>query len=248
MRRRFVRPGFECLDRAVPSLAEPADTVTAMRRVWLIRAGDSATEIDPMRLAGQIGLRYEMIGNVRDVTPAQIDQAIIDSGQMIGVAASRSTLMLFVTDIRPGDLVVSPNPKRHEVWVGAVSGDYEYTESPRVAGFQHTRAVEWKGWLDRSAPWIKDQLKSLDRPGIMYELPGREWWWHQVDNRDFAVSPRLSMAKVPAERTPRTRAARPSTSTRKPPVPMVRCAGGCGFQWAPTSLVGGLCTDCRADL
>ena len=209
-----------------------------------------------MRRAGQIAVRYEMVGNATEVTPAAIDQAIIDSGQMIGVAASRSTLLVFVNNIRPGDLVVSPYPKRHEVWVGVVTGDYEYAPEPAVAGFQHTRRVEWKGWLDRGAPWMKDQLKSLDRALTMYELPGREWWWHQVDTRDFAHAPRVGAVKAAATRAARTstaaprapRAPRPSTSTRKPPVPLVRCAGSCGFQWAPSSLVGGLCNDCRADL
>lgn len=219
-----------------------------MRRVWLIKAGQDATEIDAMRRAGLIGLRYAAIGDARRLTAAEIEQRLIDDGQAAGVAVLRSTLLLFATDVRPGDLVVSPNAPRREVWVGAVSGDYEFDETPAITGYGHTRRVEWKGWLDRDAPWMRDQLKSLDRPPAMYELPGREWWWHQVDSREFAVQPRATWSKPPVKRT-RTKSttAATTTSTRKPPPVMVRCAGTCGFQWAPTSLVGGLCADCRND-
>ncbi|MCU1396676.1 MAG: hypothetical protein JWM34_5104 [Ilumatobacteraceae bacterium] len=229
-----------------------------MRRVWMIRAGDEAQAIDSMRAAGQIGVRYETIGDARLWTPAEIDEATSAAGRGSGRALLRANVLSFANHVRLGDLVVSPNPRRHEIWLGVVAGEYQYAEEPAVEGYQHTHQVEWKGWLDRDAVWIRDQLKTLDRPLVMYELPAREWWWHQVDTRELGYQPRPVRAETAkAARAPRSsspaaprgpRAPRPSTSTRKPPIVMVRCAGTCGFQWAPSSLVNGLCADCRADL
>jgi hypothetical protein len=217
-----------------------------MRRVWLIRAGEDAEEIDAMRHAGQIGVRYETVGNAREWTHAEIEQGIAEDGHAAGAAMLRAILLQFANDTHVGDLVVSPNSRRREVWVGIISGDYEFTDQPKVHRYCHVRSVEWLGWLDRDAAWMRPQLKSIDRPPTMYELPSREWWWSQVDSREFATQPRMNLSKASTTRT-RTRSAPASTSTRKPPVALVRCAGSCGYQWAPTSLVGGLCADCRGD-
>ncbi|MEO6124345.1 MAG: hypothetical protein ABIR32_11600 [Ilumatobacteraceae bacterium] len=225
-----------------------------MRRVWLIRSGDNAEVIDPMRFAGQIGLRFESVRDLGRITPAEIEQGLMDGG-LTGVAALRATLIQFANDVHVGDLIVSPNNARREVWLGVVTGEYRHDrEHPKVAGYQHVRDVDWLGWLDRDAVWMRDQQKSLDRPQTMYELPSREWWWRQVDSQEFGSSPRpVRSTPVPRSRassgTPRApRAAKPVTPARKPPVALVRCAGTCGFQWAPSSLVDGLCNDCRADL
>jgi hypothetical protein len=109
---------------------------------------------------------------------------------------------------------------------------------------------------------MRDQLTSLDRAPMMYELSSREWWLRQLDSREFGVAPRTTWSTT-AAKPARTRAASTRTSTpraatsrapaapkppaRKPPAALVRCAGTCGFLWAPTSLVDGLCADCRND-
>lgn len=229
-----------------------------MRRVFLIRAGNDAELIDAMRHASIIGLGVETVGDVRGMAPLDIEQAIAAGGSTAGASALRSILQVFANDMKLGDLVVSPNNRRHEVWLGVVTGGYEHSDQPAVPHVPHTRSVEWLGWLDRDAAWMRDQITSLDRPSVMYELSSREWWLHQLDSREFSVAPRTVWATGPAKRakaaspgagtsratTPRAPAA-PKAPARKPPTPMVLCAGQCGLQWAPTSLVGGLCADCR---
>jgi hypothetical protein len=216
-----------------------------MRRVWLIRAGENAEAIDSLRNAGLIGVRADDIGDVRELTPEQIKEAMVDDGRA-SAPTLRSMVFAFARDARRGDLVVSPNPSRREVWVGTIAGEYERSDDPRVDGFAHSRAVDWIGWLDRDAAWIREQIKSLDRPQVLYELSNREWWWDQVDAREFTAAPRSRLFAPPA--APRARK-QSTTSTpapvRKAPPALVRCAGSCGFQWAPSSLVDGLCYDCR---
>ncbi len=75
--------------------------------------------------------------------------------------------------------MITPNAKRHEVWLSRVSGDYRFEAEPRVSGYHHVRTVDWLGWLDRDASWMSDQLKAIEQPGLVTELYNREWWWRQ---------------------------------------------------------------------
>jgi hypothetical protein len=219
-----------------------------MRRVWLIRSGQNAEHIDAMRINRQIAMSFPGIGDVRRWADAPAEQGRPE-GAPPGGASSRAVLLQFLNDVHVGDLVVSPNRARHEVWLATVTGDYRFDDEPVIAGHHHARTVEWMGWLDLDAAWLRDQVKSLDRPPMLYELPSREWWWRQVDSRELTMQPRATWSKAAAR--PSTRAPRSpkpaATPARKPPVALVRCAGSCGYQWAPTSLVDGLCADCRGD-
>ncbi len=220
-----------------------------MRRAWVVRAGDKATEIEAMRASGMIGVRYESVGDVRTMTAKEIESAIASTGET-GVDALRSRLMRFVNDVRVGDLVVTPNVSGHDLWISIVTGAYEYVDQPTVAGYLHIRAAQWRGWIDRDAAWLQHKLKYLDVPGAVVELRDADWWFDQIDSRD-----------LPAERGPRrfrpappppvaqARRSAPPTARASPPKPPERvlCAGQCGLQWSTAILVGGLCPDCRGD-
>src|SRR4051794_19505757 len=108
-----------------------------MRRVWLIRAGDDAEEIDPMRHAGLVGLRYPEIGDASTMTTDDLDQAFIDANRT-PVIQHRARMHAFAKEIKPGDLVVTPNNNRREVWLSTVTGDYRFDPEPRIPGYSHT--------------------------------------------------------------------------------------------------------------
>ncbi|MCU1398583.1 MAG: hypothetical protein JWN62_1692 [Acidimicrobiales bacterium] len=223
-----------------------------MRRVWLIRAGEQAEVIDPMRIAGLIGLRLETLTDVRQMSPEEIEKLITVEGHPGQVASLRAIAQWFANDITLGDLVVSPNPARHEVWLGLVSGGYEYSAEAQIAHYQHTRRVDWLGWLDRDAVWMRDQLKSIERPVRMVELYNRDWWWNHVGTAALSLTPRagtVRASRAASTRTPSAprapRAPRPSANPRPKVIPPVLCAGSCGLVWSPYVLVDGLCADCR---
>jgi predicted Mrr-cat superfamily restriction endonuclease len=223
-----------------------------MQRVWLIRAGEGDEQIDPMRHAGLIGLRYEEVGDATALTAAEIEQALIDANRP-SPTKHRDRLRSFVNDITHGDLVVTPNSHRHEVWLSVITGSYQFDENPRIAGYSHTRTVDWLGWLDRDAAFMKDQLKVIEQPTTLAELYNREWWWKQLDLKEPSPQPRTSWSKAAPSRsrapsaTKRTSTAKPKAPPKpKPAVPLL-CAGQCGLQWSPYVLVDGLCPDCRGD-
>jgi len=203
-------------------------------------------DIDRLRRAGRIGLGFAEVGNVRDLTVPQIEQAI-GSVHPGPAAPLRSALMRFAGDMYPGDLVITPNPTGHELWFSVVGGPYEHSAEPTVAGQHHTREAEWLGCLERSTAWFAHKLQYIDSPAIVVELTGTEWWFEK-----------LTSATLLAERPPRPLAApkppRKKRASAPPPPPVpppppehVLCAGQCGFQWRTSILVGGLCPDCRGD-
>ena len=229
-----------------------------MQRVWLIRAGVEAEQIDPMRHAGLIGLPYTEVGDATTLTSEEIEEALIDARRP-AVNQVRAQIQSFANAVKHGDLVVTPNPKRREVWVSVVTSEYRFdAEHPRIDGYFYTRTVDWLGWLDHDAGFMKDQLKVIDQPVTLAEIYNREWWWKHFDSNQLSVAPRAAWSKPPTTRTRSSTAStssRPSrSSTAKPkptpkpkPVAPLLCAGSCGLQWSPYVLVDGLCPDCRGD-
>ena len=228
-----------------------------MQRVWLIRAGKDAEQIDTMRQAGLIGLPYTEVGDATTLTAEEIEEALIEARRP-AFNQVRVQIQSFATAVKHGDLIVSPNANRREVWLSVVTGVYRFdADEPRIDGYFHTRTVDWLGWLDHDAAFMKDQLKAIDQPAILAEIYNREWWWKHFDSKQLSLTPRPAWSKVPASRARSTRAATgasPRSSTPKPkpipkpkPVGLLLCAGSCGLQWSPYVLVDGLCPDCRGD-
>jgi predicted Mrr-cat superfamily restriction endonuclease len=224
-----------------------------MRRAWIVRAGETRREIDAMREAGLVGVRFEAVPDVRDMTPLDIERALAAAGAT-GVEALRSRLMRFAAEVGIGDLVVVPNLSQHELWIADVTGPYEYVAEPAVAGFQHVRTAEWIGWVDRNASWLQHKTKYLEVSGAVVELRDAPWWFDQVATHDLPkerpLTARAAAAAAKPARTPRTPR---STEPKAPPKPKptepqrVLCAGQCGLQWSTAVLVDGLCPDCRGD-
>lgn len=223
-----------------------------MRRAWLVRAGENAREISALRAAGRIGLRYELVGDVRQLSRQEVEQAIAASGQS-GIETLRSRLMRFVEDVHIGDLVVTPNAADHDVWFSMVTGPYEFSDDPAVVAYEHTRTADWVGWTDRNASWLKHKLRYLDAPTAVVELSEASWWMEQLSLRDLPSGPPAGRVSPAPPRLTSTRSASPRAPRAPKPAPppkppeRVLCAGQCGFQWRPAVLVDGLCPDCRAD-
>jgi hypothetical protein len=235
-----------------------------MRRAWVVRSGSGSEGIDALRAAGLIGLRFDSVGDVRAMTPREVEHAIADA-HPDQYEQLRSRLMRFVTDLRLGDLLVSPDAAAREVWFSVVTGGYEYVDEPAAPGYRHTRTVEWLGWADLHARWLSPRMRYLDVPGEVFELRDPGWWFEQLGVVELAAQRpvgHLAAARndqlrrsEPAARAPRSpsapRASTPRISTPKvvPPKPPEHalCAGPCGLQWRIATLVDGLCPDCRGD-
>ena len=197
-----------------------------------------------MRRAGLIGVRSD---EAEMWTPGYIEQVPgeakrADPGQL------RARVQSFAKDVRLGDLIVTPNKSRGEVWLSVVTGDYQFDPQPKIARYFHTRTVDWLGWLDHDAPWMKAQLKVIDQPLTVAELYNREWWWKHLDSKELSSAPRTKPSPRPTSSRPRaSSASKPKPSPKPKPASPLLCAGSCGLQWSPYVLVDGLCPDCRGD-
>ena len=73
----------------------------------------------------------------------------------------------FVNEIAPGDAVLMPG-RGEQLHVGIVRGAYRHVPEPVVAGYVHTREIEWVGTLRRDDLPDRDVLRIRR---TLFELP-----------------------------------------------------------------------------
>jgi len=86
------------------------DRLSSTTRAWLIRAGEGAVELDAMRRAGVIVVRYPSVGDATVWSDEQIEQALCDAGRANAAGQLRARIQTFANDVSIGDLVVTPTP------------------------------------------------------------------------------------------------------------------------------------------
>ena len=226
---------------AVPSPAiEPAaggDRLEPVTRAWLIRAGEGAVELDAMRHAGVIAVRYRSVGDATMLSAAQIEEALTGDGRAAAAGQLRARIQAFANDVAVGDLVVTPNTADREVWFARVTGPYQHSLQPPIDGYFHWRDVQWLGAIDRDTALPGDRLGDIDQQPTIYELRDAAYW-----NELSGTTPLTNGTEVVTARAAR----RAPTIASKQPKARVLCAGTCGLTWEPASLVAGLCPDCRS--
>jgi len=207
-----------------------------MTRAWLVRAGENAVELDAMRHAGVIAVRYPSVGDATVWSAEQIEQALSDIGRANAAGQLRARIQAFANDVSIGDLVVTPNTADREVWFARVTSPYQHSKHPPVGGYFHWREVQWLGAIDRDTDLHDDRLVDIDQQPTIYELRDVEYW------DGIAATPLWNGTAALTARAAR----RAPTIASKQPKPRIACEGGCGLTWEQPALVGGLCPDCRS--
>lgn len=213
------------------------DRLGPMTRVWLVRAGEGAVELDAMRHAGVIAVRYRSVGDATVLSDDQIEQALRDDGRESAAGQLRARIKMFANDVSAGDLVVSPNTADREVWFARVTGNYRHSQHPPIEGYFHWREVQWLGAVDRDTDLPHDRLVDIDQQPTIYELRDTEYW-----NAVVVAAPLTDDATALTVRATR----RTSTIASRQPKPRIACAGGCGLTWEQPAVIDGLCPDCRS--
>ena len=144
----------------------------------------------------------------------------------------------FVSKVATGDLVVTPHAASRQVYVGRITGEYDYRDPSPVEGYLHVRPAQWLGTLDRDTDLPTDLLREIDRPPTLYPLTDADWWEARVQTFDPAAG--VSPPPASARPTGRDGGSTPATTTadRK-----VTCPG-CHVQKAPEHLTESGCVDC----
>lgn len=217
--------------------ASAGDRLDPVTRAWLIRAGEGAVELDAMRHAGVIAVRYRSVGDATVLTGEQIERALTDDGRGAAAGQLRARIQAFANDVAIGDLVVTPNTADREVWFARVTGPYQHSPQPPIDGYFHWRDVQWLGAIDRDTTLPHDRLAEIDQQPTIYELRNPTYW-----NELAGTTPLTNGTDALTARAAR----RAPTMASKQPKPRTLCAGGCGLTWEATSLIDGLCPDCRS--
>lgn len=62
----------------------------------------------------------------------------------------------FAAEIKPGDIILTPNPNTREVYIGKARGSYKYmSKTQRGCSYQHRRSVGWISSISRDAMSVK---------------------------------------------------------------------------------------------
>jgi len=193
-------------------------------------------ELEAMRHAGVIAVRYTSVGDATVWSDEQIEQALRDAGRANATGQLRARIQAFANNVSIGDLVVTPNTADREVWFARVTGPYQHSQHPPVEDYFHWREVEWLGAIDRDIDLPHDRLADIDQQHTIYALRDPDYW------TAVAATPPSSGADASTARAAR----RTPTIASIQPKARTSCAGGCGLTWEPPALVNGLCPDCRS--
>jgi predicted Mrr-cat superfamily restriction endonuclease len=187
----------------------------------MIRAGEGAKHLSEMLHAAVIAVRYQEVGDVRLLSPDQVEKSLSDNGRS-DAAQLKARLLHFAFDIALGDLVVTPNARHREVWFATVAGDYRYENPSLVPGYLHVRDVTWLGSIDRDTSLDDEHRRQISSRITLHELFDTDWWRLQAASATLSpVRPRRPTARA----TPSTGSGRGIAAVTRPD----RLCVGCGF-------------------
>ena len=118
-----------------------------MAKVWMVRSGRHAANVDEFLEQGYIGVGFLEDGQPVDgkVTRKELTKRVGSlhpswSGPKVGTAAGQ--LFRFYREIKPGDQVTTYDPNQRRYLVGAVTGEARTVQSTDRA-YHHQREVTW---------------------------------------------------------------------------------------------------------
>ncbi|HUW04439.1 MAG TPA: hypothetical protein VMW08_18965 [Acidimicrobiales bacterium] len=204
---------------------------------WLVRTGEGGYALTDCVIASVAALRYEAVPDARDLSVAEIVDALKEGGAKSSSETVATMLHRFVHEVRDGDLVVTPHAGSRIVYFGTIAGPYDFVDPSPVKDFRHHREVSWFGQLDRDE-LPEERLVDIDRQPTLYELPEQSYWWEVSEEADVAPSE----LRPPPRSQPKT--AGKASSARGVDVKHALCEV-CGIEKPAQIVEGGVCADCR---
>jgi restriction endonuclease Mrr len=146
--------------------------------VWMIRAGERGIYAGAFIDESAAMLGWGAVGDISGLSIETIAQRVARAWpeyKRVQKGQAANALFRFSSDMRPGDLVVTPEPANRTLILGEVTGKYEYRDEPAVADYRHTRPVRWFARIERSelSYGARNSLStqiSLSRPAHEEEL------------------------------------------------------------------------------
>jgi restriction system protein len=123
-----------------------------MGRFWMIRAGEGGYLVEDFERTGYAGIGWRDAGDftpIRSLEQMRERLAQAYPNEKPGWLANATGMTFkFRKTIRPGDRVVTYDPKRREYLIGTVEGEYEF-KPDLLPDYNHVRKVKWEGRVSR---------------------------------------------------------------------------------------------------
>jgi predicted Mrr-cat superfamily restriction endonuclease len=203
---------------------------------WLIRTGEGGYALPACVVNDVVALRYETVPDARTTPHEEMVAALSRTGRRTDNEGVIRMLEDFVEKVSVGDLIVTPHAASRQVYLGRISGDYDYRDPSPVDGYLHLRPAKWLGNLDRDTDLPADLLREIDRPPTLYPLTNADWW----ESRAQTFDPSAGVTPPPASTAP----ARNGTGRTTPAGPEKVTCPTCHVQKAPQHLTETGCVDC----
>jgi hypothetical protein len=150
------------------------------RRVWVVRAGRSATYAETFLSDGLVAIGFDLNESVAGRTWEDLSGAVAKSmadSSPTAVGLAVGALFRLANEFEIGDYVLTPEPGGN-ILAGEIAGPYEFVLEPTHEDYCHTRPVRWFARFARSdlAEDIRRTLGSimtLFQPGHQPELLGK---------------------------------------------------------------------------
>ena len=121
--------------------------------VWGIHAGVGGEAEDIFLKENNIAIGWDAIGDLRqwqdrDSLKQVVAEAYPDN-KPGAIPVHTGVLYRFAHEMQVGDYVAYPCKSTREVWIGRITGEYEYDQ--QVSGYPHRRRVDWMKNVPRTA-------------------------------------------------------------------------------------------------
>lgn len=147
---------------------------SARPSAWVVRAGASGEFAEEFLSHQIVAIGFSPTGNVAGMTRDEVTRAVSSWGRS---PQGARMLFEFASEIKIGDLIITPAPGAESALVGSVGGDYEYAEDPPIDDLHHSRKMRWRGWvstgtLEASSVNNLKLRPTLYKPGEQEKLLG----------------------------------------------------------------------------
>lgn len=126
----------------------------AMKKFWMIRAGEGGYLVDDFERTGYAGIGWLEGGDFTSIrSREQMRERLAEAypNEKPGwLNNATGSTFKFRHTIKPGDRVITYDPKRREYMLGTVEGEYEFNPGV-LPDYNHVRKMRWEGRVSRDA-------------------------------------------------------------------------------------------------
>jgi restriction system protein len=120
----------------------------------MVRAGEGGYLVDDFEKTSHVAIGFEGAGAFTDIrSQKEMREHLGNMGtysSLTALANAVSIAFKFRQVMKPGDRVVTYDPKRREYLLGRIEGEYRYDPSV-LPDYHHVREVRWTGRVSRDA-------------------------------------------------------------------------------------------------